>query len=343
VDQLLFARYQDHMRIITASVGRSLVQPRQTVLVSATLSPKVLQRASQWVPAQELAYLHTGEEVRVTRVKVADLRTGDSAAAKELSSSSSSSSSSSRSSTAAAAAAPAPDTSGGSSSQAADVPDQQAARQLAAGDAKQGTSAGPSLAAQLLPAGVADTESAAAAFALAPQLRHFYVVTNHNRRVDAVLKCIRALGLKQVLVFVNDNQRRDFARSRMDSSDVPVGVLHGDLSGVEANAMLARFRAGKLRALVVSDVAARGLDFPECDGVVHLELSWRPAQYSHRAGRAGRMGRPGVVLSVITEPQEAEVVQLGRRLGVTMHQAKVANRQFLVKPPKPAAAEEDEE
>ena len=49
VDQLLFARYQDHMRIITASVGRSLVQGRQTVLVSATLSPKVLQRASQWV------------------------------------------------------------------------------------------------------------------------------------------------------------------------------------------------------------------------------------------------------------------------------------------------------
>jgi superfamily II DNA/RNA helicase len=158
------------------------------------------------------------------------------------------------------------------------------------------------------------------------------VVTEANRRVDAILRSIRALRLRQALVFVNTPGRLDFAQSRLGRSDVPVGVLHGKLSGTEASAMLARFRAGKLRALVVSDMAARGLDFPECDAVVHLELSWRPSQYSHRAGRTGRMGRPGVVLSVVTEPQEAEVVQLGRRMGVVMHKAKVQEGQFLVRP-----------
>jgi superfamily II DNA/RNA helicase len=158
------------------------------------------------------------------------------------------------------------------------------------------------------------------------------VVANTNRRVDAVLKAIRALRLRQALVFVNTPQRLDFAQSRLERNDVPVGMLHGELSGAEAAAMLARFRAGKLRALVVSDLAARGLDFPECDAVVHLELSWRPAQYSHRAGRTGRMGRPGVVLSVVTEPQEADIVQLGKRLGVVVHKARVEEGQFLVRP-----------
>ncbi len=158
------------------------------------------------------------------------------------------------------------------------------------------------------------------------------MVANTNRRVDTVLKAIRALDLRQALVFVNTRQRLDFARSRLERSDVPVGVLHDGLPGAEAAAMLARFRAGKLRALVVSDLAARGLDFPECDAVVHLELSWHPALYSHRAGRAGRMGRPGVVLSVVTEPQEAEIARLGRRLGVVMHKARVEDGQFLVRP-----------
>ncbi len=58
---------------------------------------------------------------------------------------------------------------------------------------------------------------------------------------------------------------------------------------------------GKYRVLLVSDVAARGLDIPECDAVFHLELPSDAAHYAHRAGRTGRAGRSGIVVSLTSE------------------------------------------
>ena len=72
-----------------------------------------------------------------------------------------------------------------------------------------------------------------------------------------------------------------------------VGCLHGEMRKGERQRELAKFRRGIYRALLVSDVAARGLDVPECDGVVHLELPSGPESYAHRAGRTGRAGRWG--------------------------------------------------
>ena len=61
-------------------------------------------------------------------------------------------------------------------------------------------------------------------------------------------------------------------------------------------AVLREFGNGTLRALVVSDVAARGLDLPGCDAVINLELPSDAAHYAHRAGRTGRAGRSGTAL-----------------------------------------------
>ncbi len=72
-----------------------------------------------------------------------------------------------------------------------------------------------------------------------------------------------------------------------------VGCLHGEMRKGERQRELAKFRRGEYRALLVSDVAARGLDVPECDGVIHLELPSGPESYAHRAGRTGRAGRWG--------------------------------------------------
>ena len=58
-------------------------------------------------------------------------------------------------------------------------------------------------------------------------------------------------------------------------------------------AVLREFSTGKIRALIVSDVAARGLDVPGCDAVINLELPSDAAHYAHRAGRTGRAGRCG--------------------------------------------------
>ena len=72
-----------------------------------------------------------------------------------------------------------------------------------------------------------------------------------------------------------------------------MGCLHGDLPKLKRQAILANFRAGRYRALLVSDVASRGLDVADCDVVFNLELPSSAAHYAHRAGRTGRMGAEG--------------------------------------------------
>jgi superfamily II DNA/RNA helicase len=84
-----------------------------------------------------------------------------------------------------------------------------------------------------------------------------------------------------------------------------------------------RFRKGDISALLVSDVAARGLDVPECDAVFNLELPSSAAAYAHRAGRTGRFGRYGLVVTCV-EANEAFVVgKLAKELGINIIEAEV--------------------
>ena len=87
---------------------------------------------------------------------------------------------------------------------------------------------------------------------------------------------------------------------KLSARGMSVGCLHGELDKAQRQNVLARFKRGEHRALLVSDVAARGLDVPDCDAVVNLELPSGPDHYAHRAGRTGRAGRYGQTLSCMT-------------------------------------------
>ena len=78
---------------------------------------------------------------------------------------------------------------------------------------------------------------------------------------------------------------------KLEVHKMAVGTLSGDMGKTERANMLRRFARGDFRALIVSDVAARGLDLPDCDAVINLELPSDAAHYAHRAGRTGRAGR----------------------------------------------------
>lgn len=83
---------------------------------------------------------------------------------------------------------------------------------------------------------------------------------------------------------LHDSGNSFLPEGRVDASD------HACLYFICALALATR-RRGDYRALIVSDVAARGLDLPDCDAVINLELPSDAAHYAHRAGRTGRAGR----------------------------------------------------
>ena len=85
---------------------------------------------------------------------------------------------------------------------------------------------------------------------------------------------------------------------------------HGQFS----ERVLKKFKSGEVRALLVSDLAARGLDIPNCDCVINLELPTDEVHYVHRAGRTGRMGAPGVVVSICEQKENFVVDKFAQKI-----------------------------
>ncbi|GLI67297.1 hypothetical protein VaNZ11_011483, partial [Volvox africanus] len=122
-----------------------------------------------------------------------------------------------------------------------------------------------------------------------PQLAHYYIVVEPRHKVDALRRAIHALGVQRALVFMNFQQRLHDVQFKLQARGMKAAALHGELPRLVRANLLNDFRRGRLRALVVSDVAARGIDVPSCDAVFHLELPSSAAHFAHRAGRTGRL------------------------------------------------------
>ena len=166
-----------------------------------------------------------------------------------------------------------------------------------------------------------EIERSPSSAALPPNLEHYLVVADARRKVDRLRSAIHATGAERALVFLNFGHRLADVRDKLATRGMACGVLHGGMNKMERAAELAAFRRGDFRALLVSDLAARGIDVPEVDAVFNLELPTDETHYVHRAGRTGRMGAEGLVLTIV-EPREAHVMpRIARRLGVDIRAA----------------------
>ncbi len=177
---------------------------------------------------------------------------------------------------------------------------------------------------------------------LPPNLKHYFIVVDPRRKSDELRRCIHALDAQRVLVFMNYQQRLKDLMFKLEARKMKVSSLHGEMSKLARTNVLNDFRKGRLRALVVSDVVARGLDVSECDAVFNSEMPSSAAHYAHRAGRTGRMDAPGTVVSLVTQQEAFVVEKLSKGLGVAIQEAHVANGQLALGP-APAQLRRDDE
>lgn len=120
---------------------------------------------------------------------------------------------------------------------------------------------------------------------------------------------------ERILVFVSSNRRADNVTRKLANNGIGALALHGDLSQGARTSALDSFKTGRVRVLVASDLASRGLDIPALDCVVNYELPRSPLDYVHRVGRTGRAGRPGLAISLVSPEEEAMWRLIGKRRG----------------------------
>ena len=144
----------------------------------------------------------------------------------------------------------------------------------------------------------------------------FWKVTPHTDRVRQTAEIIDRLG--SVIVFTRTRHGADRVSRQLGSWNVKSVALHGDKSQAARTKALADFTAGKVRALVATDVAARGIHVDAVDAVVQFDPPADIKDYQHRAGRTGRAGATGMVITLVTTPVVDHTRNLIHDLGLSV-------------------------
>ncbi len=143
---------------------------------------------------------------------------------------------------------------------------------------------------------------------------HVMVVGGFRDKVDAVTALVEASA--RSIVFTRTREGATELRDALGEREIEAVDLHGNLSQRVRERNLHKFSSGKARAVVATDVAARGIHVDNVGLVVHFDAPTDAKGYLHRSGRTARAGESGTVVTITTPRQLDEVARLQSRAGV---------------------------
>ncbi len=145
----------------------------------------------------------------------------------------------------------------------------------------------------------------------------YYVVQAEHTRTQLVHTLLQ--GTKpgeRSMVFCDQKYKVRRLAAKLGGESASVGSITGNHSQAQRERTLGAFRAGRIRALVATDVAARGLDIPDVTQVIHYELPINPNSYVHRSGRTGRAEKEGSTFLILSQAEEREYLRLVKQLRI---------------------------
>lgn len=140
--------------------------------------------------------------------------------------------------------------------------------------------------------------------AAATQVEQIVYTVDSDRKRELTSYLIGSKNWHQVLIFTRTKQMADNLAKEMCKDGIPTESIHGDKSQGARERVLAEFKQGKTRALVATDVAARGIDIIDLKYVINYELPYVAEDYIHRIGRTGRAGNAGLAISLMSPNEE---------------------------------------
>ncbi len=147
-------------------------------------------------------------------------------------------------------------------------------------------------------------------------IKHWYIVCEKRNKIDMLRGTIGAIRTKKSIVFVNGSYDMEAAYTKLTHHHYEVSLIGGERKSEERKKAMQSFHRGKVKYLIASDLAARGLQFDQVDTVFHISMPEDSDTYLHRAGRTGRAGRVGRNLSIITEKELPLIKQYEKDLGI---------------------------
>ena len=146
----------------------------------------------------------------------------------------------------------------------------------------------------------------------APANRHVFWRAERTERLKLTTEVVTAAWPS--IVFCRTKRGADRVARQLNAAGVASAPIHGDLSQGQRERALAAFTAGKVQALVATDIAARGIHVDDVASVVHYDLPADDKDYVHRSGRTGRAGAVGIVVAMVGGDEVAGVRKLQSKL-----------------------------
>ncbi|MGE5097407.1 MAG: helicase-related protein, partial [Betaproteobacteria bacterium] len=144
---------------------------------------------------------------------------------------------------------------------------------------------------------------------LVTQYVHF---VDANRKREMLSHLVRKNEWAQVLVFCKTKHGANRLASQLQRDHINADAIHGNKSQNARVRALEDFKAGKVRVLVATDIAARGLDIEELPHVVNFDLPHVPEDYVHRIGRTGRAGSTGEAITLVSAEDRSLLAPIER-------------------------------
>ncbi|WP_076850187.1 DEAD/DEAH box helicase [Rubeoparvulum massiliense] len=136
-----------------------------------------------------------------------------------------------------------------------------------------------------------------------PLVEQVYYRVLEKDKFDALCRVLDDEGVQLGILFCRTKKNVDEVTENLQARGYLADGLHGDLSQVQRDRVMKKFREGKIEILVATDVAARGIDVDNVSHVINYDIPQDPESYVHRIGRTGRAGKKGIALTFVT-PRE---------------------------------------
>ena len=149
-----------------------------------------------------------------------------------------------------------------------------------------------------------------------PDIDQYSITVPRLEKEEAMLRILRSGAFERVIVFCNTKVMCQRLSDELRRAGIQADCLHGDIKQATREKTMAAFRKGKLPVLIATDVASRGIDVDDVDGVINYDVPDENEYYIHRIGRTGRARKKGIAFTLIGSfPEKAKLDEIAKFAG----------------------------
>jgi ATP-dependent RNA helicase DeaD len=157
------------------------------------------------------------------------------------------------------------------------------------------------------------------------RIRQAVITVEPREKLDALIALIKSQDPKAAIIFRKRKVGVDELADQLRARGIDVSALHGGMTQGQRDSVMLRFRSGRAKLLVATNVAARGLDISHVSHVISYDIPDDPEEYTHRIGRTGRVDRTGIAYTFAGPKDGARVEEIEKATGATIERIALAD------------------